>query len=161
MNRRITTASITAIITLTLVGCGGEDGAPSLNEQIGEDALNNRTVEYGPDGKTTSFGSEHDRHRVFSQWICDTGKEADPAIVSATAATHVMAESSDQGDKKVALDILQGQQGADAIDPSVPLTVSPDGETCEGWVWDNYLAAQEDSLYETFTDEKANELGYL
>lgn len=161
MYRRITIAAIAAITTLTLTACGGGDGAPSLNEQIGEDALNNRTVEYGPNGKTASFGSERDRHRVFSQWICDTGKEADPAIVSSTAATHVMAESSDQEDKKVALDILLSQQGADAIDPGVPLAISPDGKTCEGWVWDNYLAAQEDSLYETFTDEKANELGYL
>ena len=161
MYRRITIAALAAITTLTLTACGGEDGAPSLNEQIGEDALNNRTVEYGPNGKTTSFGSEHDRRRVFSQWICDTGKEADQAIVSSTAATHVMAESTDQEDKNVALDILQKLQGADAIDPSVPLTVSPDGETCEGWVWDNYLAAQEDSIYETFTGEKANELGYL
>ncbi|WP_291475744.1 hypothetical protein [Corynebacterium sp.] len=122
--------------------------------------LNNRSVTTDRDGTTTHFGSEQDRRNVFEHWICDTGKNADQTVVSSGAATTAL-NSDNQNDKTTALDILLKFQGSDAIDPGVPLTVAPDGETCEGWVWDHYLAGQSDRLYDTFTDEKANELGLI
>lgn len=167
MTRRRTLTAVVSSVTLALAACGGNgtDSTPSASDTssdnwIPEDMLNNRSVTTDRDDTTTHFGSEQDRRNVFEQWICDTGKNADQTVVSSAAATTALS-SDNQDDKATALDILQKLRGADAIDPGVPLTVSPDGETCEGWVWGHYLAGQSDSLYDTFTDEKANELGLI
>jgi hypothetical protein len=165
MKRALT--ALAAVAILTVAACSDNDNDPSQaasstssDNWIPEDMLNNRSVTTDRDGTTTHFGSEQDRRNVFEQWICDTGKNADPTVVSSSAATTAL-NSDNQDDKTTALDILQKLQGADAIDPGVPLTVAPDGQTCEGWVWDHYLAGQSDKLYDTFTDEKANELGLI
>lgn len=167
MSSRHTLAAVASSAALALAACGGSgtDSTPAASDTssdswIPEDMLNNRSVTTDRDGTTTHFGSEQDRRNVFEQWICDTGKNADQTVVSSGAATTALS-SDNQDDKTTALDILLKFQGSDAIDPGVPLTVAPDGQTCEGWVWDNYLAGQSDRLYDTFTDEKANELGLI
>ena len=167
MTRRHTLTAVVSSAALALAACGGNgaDSSPAASDTsssnwIPEDMLNNRSVTTDRDSTTTHFGSEQDRRNVFEQWICDTGKNADQTVVSSAAATTALS-SDNQDDKTTALDILLKFRGSDAIDPGVPLTVSPDGETCEGWVWDHYLAGQSDRLYDTFTDEKANELGLI
>lgn len=165
MKRALT--ALAAVAVFTVAACSDNDtgssqaaSSASSSNWIPEDMLNNRSVTTDRDGTITHFGSEQDRRNVFEQWICDTGKNADQTVVSSAAATTALS-SDNQDVKTTALDILLKFRGSDAIDPGVPLTVSPDGETCEGWVWDHYLAGQSDRLYDTFTDEKANELGLI
>lgn len=165
MKRALTALSVVAVLSLAACSDNDTDQSQTASDTssdnwIPEDMLNNRSVTTDRDGTTTHFGSERDRRNVFEQWICDTGKNADQTVVSNSAATTALS-SDNQDDKTTALDILLKFQGSDAIDPGVPLTVAPDGQTCEGWVWDHYLAGQSDRLYDTFTDEKANELGLI
>lgn len=175
MNTRTLAALTAGILALGLSACGSDDDQdpadPSMTvsvsqdgpaaEGITDDMRNNRSVTTGPDGTFTNFGSEEDRAQVFAEWICSTGKNAAASIPATSAATHILATSSDPEDKKIALDIMQKVQGADAITPEVPLSIAPDGDACSGWVWDHYLESQTETQYDAFTAEKANQLGLI
>lgn len=169
---RALAALAAGLVTLSLTACGGDEDQDNdlhvtsswdgpIADGITDDMINNRSITTGPDGTFTNFGSEEDRAQVFADWICSTGKNAAESIPATGAATHVLATSSDPEDKKIALDIMQKVQGADAITPAVPLSIAPDSGTCSGWVWDHYLESQTATQYDTFTAEKANQLGLI
>lgn len=172
MNTRALASLAAGILALSLAACSSaNDQADGLEvtsswdgpiaDGITDDMINNRSVTTGPGGTSTDFGSEEDRAQVFADWICSTGKNAAESIPATSAATHILATSSDPEDKKIALDIMQKVQGADAITPSVPLSIAPDGDACSGWVWDHYLESQAETQYDAFTAEKANQLGLI
>ncbi|WP_311342557.1 hypothetical protein [Corynebacterium riegelii] len=113
-------------------------------------------------GATQDFQDEAQKQEIFDTYICAQVIEASESLQESYAnevAMDVLADSAaSEEDKKIALGVSMAYMGNDVGYDGPPLTLSPDGEACYGWVWDRYIEKQRASeVYENFTWEQAEE----
>ena len=112
------------------------------------------------------FKDEAQKQEIFDAYVCKETLEASESRKStyaSEAATEVLAdENASDEDQKVALRVTMAAMGHDAGYEGPPLTTSPDGESCYGWVWDHYAEKRRSSdEYENFTWEQAENAGVI
>lgn len=112
------------------------------------------------------FKDEAQKGEIFDAYICKETLEASESRRSTYAgetATDVLAdENTSDKDRKIALQVQMAAMGYDAGYDGPPLTTSPDGESCYGWVWDHYIEKRRASEeYENFTWEQAEDAGVI
>lgn len=129
--------AIGAIAPLTLVGCGAPD-----------------------------FQDEAQKEQIYEAYVCREtlqASESRKSTYASEAATHVLAdEQASQTDKKTALEVSMAGMGHKEGYSGPPLTTSPDGESCYGWVWEKYFESRrQGDEYDTFTWQDAEDAGVI
>lgn len=114
----------------------------------------------------TDFKDEAQKQEIFDAYVCKETLEASESRKSTYAgetATYVLAdENTSDKDRKIALQVQMAAMGYDAGYDGPPLTTSPDGESCYGWVWDHYIEKRRASdEYANFTWEQAEDAGVI
>lgn len=112
------------------------------------------------------FKDEAQKEEIFDAYICKETLEASESRRSTYAgetAINVLAdENTSDKDRKIALQVQMAAMGHDAGYDGPPLTTSPDGESCYGWVWDHYIEKRRASdEYENFTWGQAEDAGVI
>lgn len=112
------------------------------------------------------FKDEAQKEEIFDAYICKETLEASESRRSTYAgetAIDVLAdENTSDKDRKIALQVQMAAMGHDAGYDGPPLTTSPDGESCYGWVWDHYIEKRRASdEYENFTWDQAEDAGVI
>lgn len=112
------------------------------------------------------FKDEAQKEEIFDAYICKETLEASESRRSTYAgetAIDVLAdENTSDKDRKIALQVQMAAMGYDAGYDGPPLTTSPDGESCYGWVWDHYIEKRRaGDEYENFTWDQAEDAGVI
>lgn len=111
------------------------------------------------------FKDEAQKQEIFDAYVCKATLEEDETqqkTYASEAAIGVLAdESASESQKLKALKVHNSVMGYEGHD-EIPLTTSPDGESCYGWVWEQYIKKLRDSEeYENFTWEQAEDAGVI
>ena len=115
---------------------------------------------------TPDFEDEAQKQELFDAYICDQTLQASESLqksYATQAAIDVLAdENASTQERKIALSMSMASMGHGAGYDGPPLTTTPDGKSCYGWVWDHYIEKQRASEeYDTFTWKQAEEAGVI
>ena len=112
------------------------------------------------------FKDEAQKEQIYEAYVCNQTLEANESRKStyaSEAATFVLAdENASPSDKKTALEVKMAGMGYKAGYSGPPLTTSPDGESCYGWVWEKYFESRRESdEYQDFAWQDAEDAGVI
>lgn len=110
----------------------------------------------------SDFESEAQKNEVFEQWACNYSETMDDKTNAITAASHANgSKKADAYDKRVSRSIHIAAVVNNWSQVDVPPTVTPNGDTCEGWVWKWFLEDVRENHYDTFTYDDARAYGLV
>ena len=112
--------------------------------------------------QTDEWESEHVKEKAFQEYVClqSITSPVSQENQAVSVAIDVQADpDSSQRDKRTALDITLKHTTTGDWEPMEPLYVTPDGKTCEGWVFEKLLEQQAEKEYANFTPNMAREVG--
>lgn len=130
-------AALALTLPLALAGCSGQD-----------------------------FRDEAQKEEAYGAYVCSgtiQASESRKSTYASEAATYVLADpEASEADKKIALEVKRAAMGHEDGYSGPPLTTSPDGESCYGWVWEKYFESRrQGDEYESFTWKDAEDAGII
>lgn len=135
--KRVITLAAALTAPLALTGCGSQD-----------------------------FQDEAQKEQVYEAYVCNEttqASESRKSTYASEASTHVLSDpDATQADKKTALEVKMAGMGYKDGYSGPPLTTSPDGESCYGWVWEKYYESRrQGDEFENFTWQDAEDAGVI
>lgn len=124
--------ALAVISTLALTGCGKSD-----------------------------FDNNAEKEEAFAAYTCKKSLESPVEQENQAVATAIKVladENALPAEKEKALNLQLKHMGSINV-PSEPLTMTLDGETCEGWVWKQYLKYEKRDHFDSFTYQEAKDSG--